>query len=96
MKNKKRVTWLLILTLMFVMMFSMVAFATDGNVGIGNDAVEDILKNRRYGGALEYVDKIGGLVDEGFVAFISFVSFFIISAACLRSVLKSDRSHVVL
>lgn len=87
MKNKKRVAWLLILTLMFVMMFSMVAFATDENVGIGNDAVEDILKNRRYGGALEYVDKIGGLVDEGFVAFISFVSFFIISAACLRSVL---------
>ena len=85
MNRRKKLITLLTAVLIFTLMFSIVAFAS--NAGLGDDATEDILKNQRFSGALEWVDTIGGFVDTGFTAFISFVAFFIISAACLRNVL---------
>lgn len=79
MKYRKKIVHILVLAVMFTLMFAMVAYA--------DDAVEDILKQPRFGGAVTWVNKIGSLVDEWFMAAISFVSFFIISASCLRNVL---------
>lgn len=51
------------------------------------NATLDILDNPRFEGALQWVNWIGGMVDNGFTFFISITAFFIISAACLRNVL---------
>lgn len=53
----------------------------------GSDAVVDILNNNRYEGAIDSIKSVTEVVDLGFTAFITFVAFFIISAAMLRNVL---------
>lgn len=59
-----------------------VAYATsDAN------AVADILNNQRYEGAIESIQSVTEIVDTGFTMFITFIAFFIISAAMLRNVL---------
>ena len=78
-KRRNRILNVLTLALIFTFMFSMVAFA--------DDAVMDILDQPRFGGAVQWVNRIGKIVDNWFMAVISFVSFFIISASCLRNVL---------
>lgn len=79
MTKKQKITRLLIFTFLMVMVFSITAFADDATV--------DILDNPRFEGAITWVNAIGKWVDQWFAAFISFVSFFIISASCLRNVL---------
>lgn len=86
MDKRKRIVTLLTLAALFTLLFCMVAFAADG-VGQGSDATVDILQGDRFSGAVEWVNKIGKFVDNWFMAFISFISFFIISASCLRNVL---------
>ena len=76
MTKKQKITRLLIFTFLMVMVFSITAFADDATV--------DILDNPRFEGAITWVNAIGKWVDQWFAAFISFVSFFIISASCLR------------
>lgn len=83
--NKKRLRQLAILTVMFALMFSMTSYATA--VGAGSDATIDILGGERFQGAVQWANKIGKIVDNWFMAFITFVAFFIISASCLRNVL---------
>lgn len=83
--NKKKVKHVAALTLLFVLAFSMTSYATA--VGGGADATLDILGGARFQGAVQWANKIGKIVDNWFMAFISFVSFFIISASCLRNVL---------
>ena len=51
------------------------------------NAVADILNNQRYEGAIESIQSVTEVVDTGFTMFITFVAFFIISAAMLRNVL---------
>lgn len=53
----------------------------------GSDAVVDILNNGRYEGAIDSIKSVTEVVDVGFTMFITFVAFFIISAAMLRNVL---------
>ena len=78
-RKHNKVMRILLFAALFTLMFSMVAFA--------DDAVMDILDQPRFGGAVKWVNKIGKIVDNWFMAVISFVSFFIISASCLRNVL---------
>lgn len=54
-----------------------------------DSATEDILNNGRFEGALKSISFITEFVDYFFVMFISFVSFFIISAALLRNVIAA-------
>lgn len=79
MTKKQKITRLLIFTFLMMMVFSITAFAGDATV--------DILDNPRFEGAITWVNAVGKWVDQWFAAFISFVSFFIISASCLRNVL---------
>lgn len=79
MDKRKRVRLILTLSIMFVMLFSITAFA--------DDAVIDILDKPRFQGAVNVVEHIGRWVDSWFAAVITFVAFFIISASCLRNVL---------
>ena len=51
------------------------------------NAVADILNNQRYEGAIESIQSVTEIVDTGFTMFITFIAFFIISAAMLRNVL---------
>ena len=51
------------------------------------NAVADILNNQRYEGAIESIQAVTEIVDTGFTMFITFIAFFIISAAMLRNVL---------
>lgn len=74
-----KVLLLLSLSLSIVLLLHKNAYAAD--------AVVDILENDRFNGVVSTVNKIGRVVDTYFMSFISFVSFFIISAACLRNVL---------
>lgn len=83
--NKKRLRQLAVLTIVFALMFSMTSYATA--VGAGSDATIDILGGERFQGAVQWANKIGKIVDNWFMAFITFVAFFIISASCLRNVL---------
>lgn len=85
MKNQKKIYSLVLTTLVFTLLFSSIAFAS--GLGMGSDATVDILGGDRFSGAVQWVNKIGKIVDNWFMAFISFVSFFIISASCLRNVL---------
>lgn len=78
-RKKSRIYSLICTVTLFTLLMSMTAFAAD--------AVTDILNKPRFEGAVGYVNKLGDLVDESFMAVISFVSFFIISASCLRNVL---------
>ena len=78
-KNAFKVALTLSLTLGLVTLLHKNAYAAD--------AVVDILENDRFNGVVSTVNKIGRVVDTYFMSFISFVSFFIISAACLRNVL---------
>jgi hypothetical protein len=50
-------------------------------------AIDDILNNPRFQGAIDSISGVTGFCDSLFVAFISFVAFFIISAALLRNVI---------
>lgn len=86
MNRRKRVVNIVIMAALFTLLFCMVVYAADG-VGQGSDATVDILQGDRFSGAVEWVNKIGKFVDNWFMAFISFISFFIISASCLRNVL---------
>ena len=86
--NKKRLRQLAILTVMF----SMTSYATA--VGAGSDATIDILGGERFQGAVQWANKIGKIVDNWFMAFITFVAFFIISASCLLDSLLEDTSFV--
>lgn len=79
MSRKRKCLRLLCATLLFTCLFATAAYASD--------AVVDILDGERFTGAVQWVNKIGQFVDQFFVAFISFISFFIISASCLRNVL---------
>lgn len=85
MKNRKKIYSLVLLTVLLTLICSSVAFAS--GLGMGSDATVDILGGDRFSGAVQWVNKIGKIVDNWFMAFISFVSFFIISASCLRNVL---------
>lgn len=85
MINRKKVYTLLPCTLLLILIISNPVYATA--YGQGSDATVDILGGDRFSGAVQFVNYIGKFVDNGFMAFISFVSFFIISAACLRNVL---------
>lgn len=78
-KNAFKIALTLSLTLGLVTLLHKNAYAAD--------AVVDILENDRFNGVVSTVNKIGRVVDTYFMSFISFVSFFIISAACLRNVL---------
>lgn len=53
----------------------------------GPSAIDDILNNPRFQGAIDSISGITGFVDSIFVMFISFIAFFIISAALLRNVI---------
>ena len=86
MYKRNRIIGLITWAVLFTLLFCMIAYAADG-VGQGSDATVDILQGDRFSGAVEWVNKLGKFVDNGFMAFISFISFFIISAACLRNVL---------
>ena len=79
MSKKRKSAHLLVLIVVFILMLSFTAFA--------DDATLDILDAPRFQGAITWVNAIGKWVDQWFAAFISFVSFFIISASCLRNVL---------
>jgi hypothetical protein len=50
-------------------------------------AIDDILNNPRFQGAIDSISGVTAFCDSLFVAFISFVAFFIISAALLRNVI---------
>lgn len=86
MCKRNRVISTVTLAMLFMLLFCMVVYAADG-VGQGSDATVDILQGDRFSGAVQWVNKIGKFVDNWFMAFISFISFFIISASCLRNVL---------
>ena len=77
--KRQKITRLLLLAISISLVFSITAFA--------DDAVIDILDNPRFSGAVTWVNVVGKWVDQWFAAFISFTSFFIISASCLRNVL---------
>lgn len=83
--SRKRFTFVLLLSTLFVLCLSVPAYAS--GIGMGSDATVDILGNNRFQGAVQWVNKFGQFVDQWFMAFISFISFFIISASCLRNVL---------
>lgn len=70
---------LLLMTMLSSLLLNITAFA--------DDAVKDIIETPRYQGAIETIDFITRIVDNGFVMFVSFVAFFIISAAVLRNAL---------
>lgn len=53
----------------------------------GPNAVQDILNNQRYEGAIDSIQSITAIVDIYFTMFITFIAFFIISAAMLKNVL---------
>ena len=55
------------------------------NTDTGN-AIDDILNNERYSGAMSSITKVTDLVDKWFIVIISVVAFFIISAAMLKNV----------
>lgn len=59
------------------------AFATE----VGNPAIDDILKDPRYEGAMDSIAGFTKIVDRGFIIFVTFVAFLIISTAILRNVL---------
>lgn len=50
------------------------------------NAIDDILNNERYAGAMHSITKVTDLVDKWFIVIISVVAFFIISAAMLKNV----------
>ena len=50
------------------------------------DAIVEILENPRYEGAMSTIQGVTDIVDGGFMAVITFLSFFIISVALLRNV----------
>lgn len=66
----------------------MTAFASEGvpseMVSTG-DAIQDILVDGRFRGALHTISKITEFVDIWFIRIISIISFFIISAALLKN-----------
>lgn len=49
-------------------------------------AIVEILENPRYEGAMSTIQGVTDIVDGGFMAVITFLSFFIISVALLRNV----------
>ena len=51
------------------------------------DANMEILGQPRYEGAINSIDWLTNVVDSGFVMYITFIAFFIISVAMLRNVL---------
>lgn len=51
------------------------------------DAVEDILRNPRFEGAVDSIAWLTSFIDQYFVIIISTVSFFIIGSAMLRNVI---------
>lgn len=57
---------------------------TTGISDTGN-AIQDIMNNPRFEGAISSISKITGFVDIWFARIISLVSFFIISAALLKN-----------
>lgn len=79
MKDKRKYVRLISSVLLCILLFSITSYA--------GDATEDILTENRFNGAITWINKFGQFVDQFFVGFISFISFFIISASCLRNVL---------
>lgn len=59
--------------------------STDTGITDTGNAINDILKNGRFQGAISSISKITEFVDIWFVRIISVVSFFIISAALLKN-----------
>jgi len=49
------------------------------------NAINDILNNKRYSGAMSSIQKLTNFVDQYFIIIISIVAFFIISAALLKN-----------
>lgn len=92
LKRVKRMLPLLMLWLLLLQV-NIVAFAaeTTGDVqeithyDTGN-AVNDILRNDRFSGAISSIQVITDFVDIWFIRVISVISFFIISAALLKNV----------
>lgn len=77
----KKLSLFLIVFMLFLTPVTVFASPTEPN------AVNDILVNQRYEGAIESIHAVTEIVDTGFTAFITFVAFLIISAAMLRNVL---------
>ena len=80
-KHKEKI---LLLATAFTAMYTTVVFAMD--IGTGQSGVDDILLGPRFSGAVEYVNMLGQYVDNAFAMFISWMSFFMASSACLRNV----------
>lgn len=58
-----------------------------GTQSNGNAIFDDIIKGDRYKGAIESISWLTGIVDNFFIAIISFCGFFIVSIVFLRSAL---------
>lgn len=58
-----------------------------GTQSNGNAIFDDIIKGDRYKGAIDSISWLTGLVDQFFIAIISFCGFFIVSIVFLRSAL---------
>lgn len=87
MKTMQRLTKFLTLTLMLSMLFSLTVFATEdaGVISDTGDAIQDILENGRFEGAISSIQSITNFIDIWFIRIISIISFFIISAALLKN-----------
>ena len=58
---------------------------TSTGISDTGNAIQDIMNNPRFEGAISSISKITGFVDIWFARIISLVSFFIISAALLKN-----------
>lgn len=86
MKRLKH-TLLVITSVLMYMMTSMTVFAEETTTyADSGDAINDILLNPRYSGAISSISGITNFIDKYFVMFISFTAFFIISCAILKNV----------
>ena len=81
MERIKRIFTVMTATTLSLALHTTVYASGDAN------AVADILNNQRYEGAIESIQAVTEIVDTGFTMFITFIAFFIISAAMLRNVL---------
>lgn len=95
MRKLKKISAMLCLVFMLTLMFSMTAFASETDTSSGEstptqtstgDAIEDILVDGRFQGALDSISVVTEFIDIWFIRIISLVSFFIISAALLKNV----------
>ena len=91
MPRVKRFLSTLVLTLMLTLSFSATAFASEDSSEdefvheSTGDAIQDILLDGRFQGALDSISVITEFVDIWFIRIISVVAFFIISAALLKN-----------